>query len=141
MASYILKEIFGETSRVCILEVLTERWGEHLSVKEIARMSGVSSRAVYAHIYKLQEIGIVNSELGRTTKFGLNTDDNRALYLATLEDEEYLRKVKLSIEEIDKDELCHAIDSSVESETSYFDRFGFTSIKELITPNAYNLKA
>lgn len=99
MASYILKDIFGDTKRVRILEELAERWGEYLSVAEIARMADVSLKTVYNHIYELEDMGIVTSIKGRTTKYGLNQEDQRAIAIAIIEDEEYLRKTKISIEE------------------------------------------
>lgn len=141
MTSYILKEIFGDTTRVSILDVLTERWGEFLTVKEIARMADYSDKAVYNHIYELKKIGIVDSEPGRTTKYALNTEDKRALTLAILHDEEYLRKVQLSVEEIEKEELSKEIEISCEPEISGFDYFK-SSIKDMIiSTDEYNLKA
>lgn len=99
MTSYILKDIFGDTKRVRILEELVERWGEYLSVSEIARMTDVSPNTVYAHIYELEELGIVKSKEGRAIKYGLNTEDNRAQAIVVIEDEEYLRKIDISITE------------------------------------------
>ncbi len=114
MSSYILKDIFGDTSRVRIIEELSERWSQFLSVSEIARMTDVSEKTVYTHIYQLEKLGIVISEPGRTTKYGLNTEDQRAFAISILSDEEYLRRINLSIEEIEKEDVKIAI-----SESSY----------------------
>jgi DNA-binding transcriptional ArsR family regulator len=97
--SYFLKEIFGDTARVRILEELAERWGEKLSASELARMTDISEKTVYNHLHQLEQVGIVISMSGRPTKYGLNPDDQRALSIAFIEDEEYLRRIKLSIEE------------------------------------------
>mgnify|MGYP000851671038 CR=1 FL=1 len=40
----VLKEIFGDTKRISILEELVERWGEFLTVQEIARMADAKGR-------------------------------------------------------------------------------------------------
>lgn|GEM_PF-1196960 len=139
MTSYMLKEIFGETTRVSILEVLTERWGEYLTVKEIARMADSSDRAVYDHIHQLEKTGIVTSEPGRTAKYGLNTEDKRALTLAIIHDEEYLRKIQLSIEEMEKEEIISELEISVELESS-FDYLRSCVTGMITSADAFNLK-
>lgn len=103
--SYFLKEIFGDTARVRILEELAERWGEKLSASELARMTDISEKTVYNHLHKLEQVGIVISISGRPTQYGLNPEDQRALSIALIEDEEYLRRIKLSIEETSPDEV------------------------------------
>ena len=95
--SYILKEIFGDTKRVRILEELIEHAGEFLSVSEISKMSDVSKKTVYSHLYQLEEMRIIISHPGRITKYGLNMDDSRAVSLSIIADEEYLRKMEISI--------------------------------------------
>ena len=95
--SYILKEIFGDTKRVRILEELIEHAGEFLSVSEISKMSDVSKKTVYSHLYQLEETRIIISDPGRITKYGLNMDDSRAVALSIIADEEYLRKMEISI--------------------------------------------
>jgi DNA-binding transcriptional ArsR family regulator len=95
--SYILKEIFGDTKRVRILEELIEHAGEFLSVSEISKMSDVSKKTVYSHLYQLEEMRIITSHPGRITKYGLNMDDSRAVALSIIADEEYLRKMEISI--------------------------------------------
>lgn len=97
--SYFLKEIFGDTARVRILEELAERWGEKLSAAELARMTDISEKTVYNHLHQLEQVGIVISMSGRPTQYGLNPEDQRALSIAFIEDEEYLRRIKLSIKE------------------------------------------
>ncbi len=96
--SYFLKEIFGDTARVRILEELAERWKEKLSASELARMTDISEKTVYNHLHQLEQVGIVVSISGRPTKYGLNTEDQRAVSIALIEDEEYLRRIRLSIE-------------------------------------------
>ena len=54
---------------------------------------------LYNHLHQLEQVGIVISRSGRPTQYGLNPEDQRALSIALIEDEEYLRKIKLSIEE------------------------------------------
>lgn len=98
--SYFLKEIFGDTARVRILEELAERWNEKLSASELARMTDISEKTVYNHLHQLEQVGIVISISGRPTKYWLNPDDGRALSIALIEDEEYLRRIRLSLEEM-----------------------------------------
>ncbi len=137
MTSYILKEIFGDTKRVRILEELAERWGEYLSVPEIARMTDVTPRTVYTHIYQLEKIGIINSRKGRATKYGLNQEDQRALALAILEDEEYLRKTKISIEKSEEIEK-----KFIKEGKSYLELFNSSTNFETSFNNDYlNLEA
>lgn len=127
MTSYVLKELFGDTGRVRILEELTERWGEYLSIKELARMTDISAKTVYTHVHQLEDNGIVVS---KKAKYGLNVDDKRALALAILEDEEVLRKIKLSIAEIDKEPALEP--------TPYFE-FVKSNNTSLFSVNKYEL--
>lgn len=140
--SYILKEIFGDTKRVRILEELIERAGELLSVSEISRMSEVSTKTVYNHLYQLEEMGIILSQPGRIAKYGLNMDDSRAIALSIISDEEYLRKINLSIRSIEIEEINEKvsknIESSVQGTKPYFR--GFNISFNNILPGLYNLK-
>ena len=56
----VLKEIFGETKRISILEELVENWGEFLTIEEIAIMSETSPKTAYHHINELFRIGILD---------------------------------------------------------------------------------
>lgn len=105
----VLKEIFGDTKRVSILEELVESWGEYLTISEISRMAHASEKTVYTHINELVRAGIVESKEGRATKYRLKKDDKRALALAILESEEYLRKIDISIKKAKNEELGHGV--------------------------------
>jgi DNA-binding transcriptional ArsR family regulator len=94
--SILLKDIFGDTSRVRILEELVENWGEYLSVAELSRMSDVTKKTVYKHLYLLEDIGMVESRERKAVQYRLRTKDERCLALAILESEEYLRKLKIA---------------------------------------------
>ena len=87
----VLKEIFGDTKRISILEELVERWGEFLTVQEIARMADVSPKATYTHINELKKIGILKVKEGKANQYKLKEDDKRAVALLFLENQEYLR--------------------------------------------------
>ncbi|MGB9936858.1 MAG: ArsR/SmtB family transcription factor [Methanobacterium sp.] len=141
MTSYILKEIFRDTKRVRILEELLERWGEYLSVAELERMTDISSKTLYTHLSELEKIGLVILEPGNKSKYAININDRRALILGILQDEEYLRKVDLSIKETEKEELVQQIDKAVNPEVSFTEYFS-SSIKDVFIPRkAYNLRA
>ena len=113
--SYILKEIFGDTKRVRILEELIEHAGEFLSVSEISKMSDVSKKTVYSHLYQLEEMRIIISHPGRITKYGLNMDDSRAVALSIIADEEYLRKMEISIKSTENKEISEEVFNHTES--------------------------
>lgn len=85
-----LKELFGETDRIKILEELISNWDFLLSVDEIARMSDVSKKSVHIHMNELNKRGILIVDDG-SKKFKLNPDDKRAISLALIESDEYLR--------------------------------------------------
>ena len=85
-----LKELFGETDRIKILEELISNWDFFLSVDEIARMSDVSKKSVHIHINELNKIGILIVDDG-SKKFKLDSKDKRAIALALIESDEYLR--------------------------------------------------
>ena len=103
--AHVLKEIFGDTKRISILEELVERWGEFLKASEIVRMSGASKKTVYDHLKELNDIGLLEIKYGRATRYKLKEDDKRALSLAILESEEYLRKTEISLKQLEKEEL------------------------------------
>jgi len=117
--SYILKELFGDTKRVSILEELIEREGEPLSVSEISRMAEVSKKTAYLHLSELEDTGIIIKYPGTTAKYGLNMDDQRAIGLSMIADEEYLRKIKISIEEKEKEELTARVSADIETNSQY----------------------
>jgi DNA-binding transcriptional ArsR family regulator len=101
----VLKEVFGDTKRISILEELVERWGEFLTVSEIARMAETSQKTVYNHLKELENINILDVKEGQSRKYKLKEDDKRALALAILEGEEYVRKAEVSLKEIENEEL------------------------------------
>lgn len=121
--SYILKDIFGDTPRVKILEELSERWGEKLTAAELARMTDTVEKTVYTHLHQLEEIGIVTSISGRPTKYGLNQNDQRALSIMLIEDEEYLRKIQISIAETSEIEENCGVFEHIEEGPSFWSLF------------------
>ena len=68
----ILRELFGETSRIKILEELLAYSEQYLTAEEIARMADVSSKTVYIHLTQLSQIGIVEVKKESFQKFKLN---------------------------------------------------------------------
>jgi DNA-binding transcriptional ArsR family regulator len=98
----ILKEIFGDTKRIRILEELIENWGEFLTVDEIGRIAETSPKTAYLHINELMDAGLLDSVDNRPKRFKFKEDDKRALALAILESEEYLRKSEISLENIEE---------------------------------------
>ena len=90
----LLKDLFGDTARIKILEELISNWDLFLSVDEIARMADVSKKSVYVHMRQLEEIGIVVIEDEGSKKFKLDPKDKRAIALALIESDEYLRKME-----------------------------------------------
>lgn len=97
--AYVMKDIFGQTKRIDILEELVERWGEFLEASEISRMTDVSKKTVYTHLKQLEKIGMIETKEGKATKYRLKKDDKRALALSILESEEYLRRLDLAFQE------------------------------------------
>lgn len=89
----LLRELFGESARIKILEELVSNWDFFLSVEEISRMSDVSKKSVYIHIDELNKIGLLIINDSGSKKFKLNPEDKRAILLALIESEEYLRKL------------------------------------------------
>lgn len=90
----ILRELFGETSRIKILEELLAYSEQYLTAEEIARMADVSSKTVYIHLTQLSQIGIVEVKKESFQKFKLNLNDERVLALLLIETNEYLRQSK-----------------------------------------------
>ncbi len=89
----ILEDLFGNTTRIKILEELLSKWGEYLSVEEISRMADVSRKSVYIHLAKLEDIGVLDVQKEGSKKFRLNQNDERALALALIESKEYSRQL------------------------------------------------
>lgn len=111
----LLKELFGDTARIKILEELISNWDLFLTVDEIARMSDVSKKSVYVHIKQLEETGIVIVDDEGSKKFKLNPNDKRAIALALIESDEYLRKMgeyELEITNIEKNEEYLSLSTS-----------------------------
>ena len=111
----ILKEIFGDTKRIRILEELIENWGEFLTVDEIGRIAETSPKTAYLHINELMDAGLLDSVDNRPKRFKFKEDDKRALALAILESEEYLRKSEISLENIEENK------KEIESLPSFLD--------------------
>lgn len=88
----ILADLFGDTTRVRILEELVSNWGVYLKASEIARMGDVSEKSVYTHINKLNNIGLLEKIEGKSNKYRLKEKDKRALALSIIDNAEYLRK-------------------------------------------------
>ena len=89
----LLRELFGESARIKILEELVSNWDFFLSVDEISRMSDVSKKSVYVQMDELNKIGLLIIDNSGSKKFKLNPEDKRAILLALIESEEYLRKL------------------------------------------------
>ena len=102
----ILRDLLGDSARIKIIEELISNWDYFLSVEEIARMSDVSKKSVYIHIKELNNIGILSVDEEGSKKFKLNPNDKRAIALALIESDEFLRKL---------DEFELNIDSTKES--------------------------
>ena len=88
----ILKEIFGDTSRIKILEEMLIYKDEYLTAEEISRMAEVSNKTVYLHMEKLNSIGLIDIEKKGSKKFKLKDNDERVLALELIESNEYLRQ-------------------------------------------------
>lgn len=89
----LLKDLFGDTTRIKILEELISNWDYFLSVDEISRMADVSKKSVYIHIKELNSIGLLLSDGDGFKKFKLNPKDKRAIALALIESDEFLRNL------------------------------------------------
>ncbi|WP_321421765.1 winged helix-turn-helix domain-containing protein [uncultured Methanobacterium sp.] len=100
----VLREVFGNTKRISILEEMVENWGEFLTIEEIARISETSPKTAYRHINELNKIGILDFTDAKPKKYKLKEDDKRALALAILESEEYLRKAEITLNNVKKEE-------------------------------------
>lgn len=100
----LLRELFGDNARIKILEELISNWDFFLSVDELSRMSDVSKKSVYIHIDELNKIGLLVVEDSGSKKFKLNPKDKRAILLALIESEEYLRKLNEFENELDNQE-------------------------------------
>ena len=88
----ILNELFGENTRIKILEELLTYNDSFLTAEEISRMADVSSKTVQIHMNQLEEIGILDVEKNGVERFKLNANDERVLALGLIETNEYLRK-------------------------------------------------
>nr|WP_319372369.1 winged helix-turn-helix domain-containing protein [uncultured Methanobacterium sp.] len=100
----VLREVFGNTKRISILEEMVENWGEFLTIEEIARISETSPKTAYRHINELNKIGILDFTDAKPKKYKLKEDDKRALALAILESEEYLRKAEITLNNVKNEE-------------------------------------
>lgn len=89
----VLKEIFGDGARIKLLEELIDNWGEWLTVEELSRMANVSSKSVYSHMEDLKNTGIVVEKNIGSKKFKLSEEDSRAVALALIQSDEFLRQL------------------------------------------------
>jgi len=134
----ILKDIFGNTKRINILEKLIDNWGELLTIDEISRMADTSPKTAYFHINELKNIGILDYIDEKPKKFRLKEDDKRALALAILESEEYLRKSEKLLQKMETEEEI------IKSYKKYLDYYNFdysSSIDENLKLNYKNIEA
>ena len=90
----VLRELLGDSTKLSVLEELIERWGEPLTVDEIASISEVPVDRAKLHLKELRAIGIVIEADG---KYRLKKRDERAKALRTLENEEYVRIAENSL--------------------------------------------
>lgn len=90
----VLRELLGDSTKLSVLEELIERWGEPLTVDEIASISEVPVDVARDHLMELEAIGIVVAADG---KYTLNKGDERAKALQILENEEYVRIAENSL--------------------------------------------
>ena len=51
----VLREVFGNTKRISILEEMVENWGEFLTIEEIARIAETSPKTAYRHVNELNK--------------------------------------------------------------------------------------
>lgn len=56
--------IFGDTTRIKILQEFISKWGLFLNANEIFRISNVSKRTTYSNIKKLDEIRLLEKKNG-----------------------------------------------------------------------------
>lgn len=117
----ILGELFGNTSRIKILEELTDHWGEYLKVSEVARMTDLSEKTVYNHLNELEKTGILDVEINRSKKYKLNEDDKRALSLNIIESTEYIRKD----EEFEEKSIVETYKTPIKLKETYVDENSF----------------
>ena len=97
----ILNELFGENTRIKILEKLLTYDDSFLTAGEISRMADVSSKIVHMHMNQLEEIGILEVKKNIVKRFKLKANDERVLALGLIEANEFLRqshKQELSFE-------------------------------------------
>ena len=132
----VLRDVFGSTKRISILEEMVENWGEFLTIDEIARIAKTSPKTAYRHINELAKIGILDFIDEKPKKFKLKEDDKRALALAILESEEYLRKSEITLKQIKNEETKFDKQSFIEFNNSnscelgnFMDKLHFTLIE------------
>lgn len=134
----ILRDLFGETSRIKILEELLTYSNDFLTAEEISRMADVSSKTVYIHLNQLSEMGIVEVKKDSFKRFRLNSSDERVMALGLIETSEYLRqsgKESLKFESIKINENTNAFlnpaNPSDELSLQFtISKWGFDMVKE-----------
>ena len=88
----VINELFGENTRIKILEELLTYVDSFLTAEEISRMADLSSKTVNIHLNQLDEIGILEVEKNGVKRFKLNSNDERVLALGLIESNEFLRR-------------------------------------------------
>ena len=91
----ILNNIFGNSSRIQLLEELCENWGEYLSLGELSRMTDQSVDELVGHLRELESIGMIER---LDSKVRLRIGDERCKLLSLIECHEYIRKIRIEIE-------------------------------------------
>lgn len=91
----ILNNIFGNSSRIQLLEELCENWGDYLSLEELSRMTDQSVDELVGHLRELESIGMIERS---DNKVRLNINDERCKLLSLIECNEYIRRMEIEIE-------------------------------------------
>ena len=91
----ILNNIFGNSSRIQLLEELCENWGEYLSLGELSRMTDQSVDELVGHLRELESIGMIERS---DSKVRLRISDERCKLLSLIECNEYIRRMEIEIE-------------------------------------------
>ena len=91
----ILNNIFGNSSRIQLLEELCENWGDYLSLEELSRMTDQSVDELVGHLRELESIGMIER---LDSKVRLSMGDERCRLLSLIECNEYIRRMEIEIE-------------------------------------------
>lgn len=89
----ILNNIFGNSSRIQLLDELCENWGDYLSLGELSRMTDQSVDELVGHLRELESIGMIER---LDNKVRLRMGDERCRLLSLIECNEYIRKIRIT---------------------------------------------